>query len=266
MFAFPEWLQNFQVNDDKFAEAYESIQPQLRAWLKKTIAQVYAVNSPEAARNTWTVNTWRGGFETEISSSPLDWTMLLLDKGTVSPVRVLAALSPALAVGVKNILVVHVGDGDIKQSMLTAFELAGQEDVVRLDEEKLTDLMDFFENSNFPGAVVDLRFAPKDISFCEGIRYWRAPNISSICICKDDELPDMDVLKFAHPDVDFVDVDEESLENTNGDAVVVPAELVGDALTGFKIVLAHGQEGCWIWNGFDRLFFRQESVALAVAE
>lgn len=266
MFVFSEWLQDYQIKDDKFAEAYEATAPQFRAWLKKTIAQVYAVNSPEAPSKSWTVNTWRGGFETEVSSYPLDWTVLVLDKGSVSPVRVLAALSPALAVGVKNIMVVFVGEGEISQSLLTAFELAGQEDVVQVKDTQFNELMDFCSESGFCGAVVDLRCEFESIPFSTNARYWRAPEISRICVCKDNESPDMDVLKFVHPDVDFIEIDEDSFEDASGDAAVVPAELVGEVLTSFRIVLAHGQEGCWLWNDFDSSFFRQESVALAVAE
>lgn len=76
----------------------------------------------------------------------------------------------------------------------------------------------------------------------------------------------MDILTFVHPDVEFVEVDEDSLEEIRTDAAVVPAEIVGDALMNFNIVLAHGQEGCWLWNGFNSSFFKRESVALAVAE
>lgn len=266
MFTFPEWLQEFQIKDDIFAEAYEATLPAQRAWLKKTIAQVYAVNSPEAPQKKWTVNTWRGGFETEVSQSPLDWALLVLDKGSVSAVRILAALTPALAVGVQNVLIVFVGDGQITQSVLTGFELAGQEDVVQLDSEKYAVLLSDLVESGVGGAVLDLRSDPERMPYSVHIRYWRTPQISSIYVCKDEDSPDMNVLEFAHPDAEFPEVDETSLEEAEGDAAVVPAELVGEALGSFRMVLAHGQEGCWIWNDFDGSFFKQESVALAVAE
>ena len=126
MFEFPLWLQDYQIADDIFGEAYEATLPPQRAWLKKTIAQVYGINSPEAPSRTWNVNTWRGGFETEVSTAPLEWTVLLLDEKSVSAVRILAALVPALAAGVKNILAVFCGEGVISRSVLAGFELAGQ--------------------------------------------------------------------------------------------------------------------------------------------
>ena len=266
MFEFPEWLQDYQIEDEFFGEAYEATLPAQRAWLKKTIAQVYGVNSPEAPSKTWNVNTWRGGFETEVSTTPLEWTLLLLDEKSVSPVRILAALVPALAAGVKNVLVVFCGDGEISQSVLAGFELAGQEEVVKLPQEKVDELIPSIINCGVDGAVLDLRGNSDFLSHGSGVHYWRVPEISSISVCKDEDSPDMDVLAFVHPDVEFVEVDEDSLEEVESGAAVVPAELVGDALLSSNIVLAHGQEGCWIWNGFNSSFFKRECVALAVAE
>ncbi len=266
MFAFPDWLSEYQVQDNFFADAYESTEPYLRAWLKKTIAQVYGINSPDSPQKKWTVNTWRGGFETEISQAPLDWTVMLIDRDSVSAVRVLAALAPVFAADVKNVLVVFVGEGDIRPSVLAGFELAGQEDVVRIDSSQLIELMDFLGQSPFTGAVIDMRPKAENFSCPPAVKYWRGPCISSICVCKDEDSPDMDVLEFAHPDVEFIEVDEDDLSEIHADAAVVPAEVVGDALLSFRIVLAHGQEGCWVWNGFGRSFFQQESIALAVVD
>ncbi|WP_432736340.1 histidinol dehydrogenase [Maridesulfovibrio sp. FT414] len=266
MFAFPDWIEEFQVEDNLFAEAYEATEPRLRAWLKKTIAQVYGVNAPESPRKSWTVNTWPGGFETEVSQRPLDWTVMLINEGSVSPVRILAALVPALAAGVKNVLAIYEGQGHIPQSVLAAFELAGQEDIVRLERDRLEELLTTIAVGGSCGAVLDMRQDANLFLNSPYVRYWRAPFISSISVCKDEESPDMDALAFAHPDVDFIDVDEDSIAECSGDCAVVPAEFVGEALVSFRTVLAYGQEGCWIWNDFGSRFFRQESIALAVAE
>ncbi|WP_320175714.1 hypothetical protein [Maridesulfovibrio sp.] len=266
MFEFPLWLQDFQIDDDIFGEAYEATLPPQRAWLKKTIAQVYGINSPEAPSKTWNVNTWRGGFETEVSTSPLEWTVLLLDDKSVSPVRILAALVPALVAGVKNILAVYCGEAEISQAVLAGFELAGQEDVVHLPQDKVEELLDYLMQSGVDGAILDMRSRLVLLPCGPCVRYWRAPEISSISICKEEDSPDMDVMTFVHPDVEFVEVDEDSLGEVRTDAAVVPAEIVGDALMDFNIVLAHGQEGCWLWSGFNCSFFKRESVALTVAE
>ncbi|WP_320008392.1 hypothetical protein [Maridesulfovibrio sp.] len=266
MFEFPEWLQDYQIEDEIFGEAYEATLPPQRAWLKKTIAQVYSVNFPEAPSKTWNVNTWRGGFETEVSTAPLEWALMLLDRKSVSPVRILSALVPALAAGVKTVLVAFSGEGEISKPVLAGFELAGQEYVVKLPQEKVEELIAALVHCDVDGAVLDLRGTPDFVAHGPDVRYWRAPQISSISVCKEEESPDMDVLAFAHPDVEFVEVDEESLEDVESDAVVVPAELVGNALQNSNIVLAHGQEGCWIWNGFNSSFFKRECIALAVAE
>lgn len=266
MFEFPHWLQDYQIDDKIFGEAYEATLPPQRAWLKKTIAQVYGINSPEAPLKTWNVNTWRGGFETEVSTVPLEWAVLMFDKKSVSPVRILAALAPAFAAGVKNILAVFCGEGDITQPVLAGFELAGQEDVVKLPQDKTEELIHELIQTSMDGAILDLRGNVAPISYGSNVRYWRAPEISRISICKEDDSPDMDVLAFVHPDVEFVEVDEDSLETIQSGAAVVPAEIVGEALLHFNIVLAHGQEGCWLWNGFNSSFFKRESIALAVAE
>ncbi|WP_320169868.1 hypothetical protein [Maridesulfovibrio sp.] len=266
MIAFPDWLAQYQIDDTVFAEAYEATKPQLRAWMKKTIAQVYGISAPDSPRKEWNVRTWPGGFETEVSVRPLDWTIMLIDQESVSPVRLLAALVPALASGVKNVLVAFVGSGEISEPVLTGFELAGQEDVVCIEQEKLSELLDFMSAASYAGAVLDLRGKAESLSDHPELRYWRARKISSICVCKDEESPDLDILAFAHPDVGFIEADEESYAETQADAVVVPAELAGEALLAFRIVLTFGQEGCWIWNDFGYRFFRQESVVLTNAE
>jgi len=138
--------------------------------------------------------------------------------------------------------------------------------VVRLPQEKVEELVASLSSGGVDGAVLDLRGTPDFVLHGPCVRYWRAPEISSISVCKEDDSPDMDVLAFVHPDVEFVEADEDSLADVEADAAVVPAEIVGDALLNFNIVLAHGQEGCWLWNGFNSSFFKRESVALAVAE
>ncbi|SDL62745.1 Histidinol dehydrogenase [Maridesulfovibrio ferrireducens] len=263
-FAFPEWLDDFQITDEVFAVAYEAVLPPQRAWMKKTIAQVYAVNSPDSPQSKWTVNTWKGGFETEIANSPLDCVLMLVDKGATSAVRILAALAPALAVGVQNILVVFVGEGELSQPVLTGFELAGQEAVVSLSDDKFSELISFVYESEVSTAILDLRSCPTDLSYSENVRYWRAPNISVISICADEDGPDMDVVKFAHPDVTIEETTIEDLAESGGDVAIVPAELIGEALVDFKMVLSHEQEGCWMWNNLTDRFFRKDSVALAV--
>lgn len=263
-FAFPDWLAEFQITDEVFAEAYESVLPQNRAWMKKTIAQVYAVSSPDAPQSRWVVNTWKGNFETEVSNSPLDCVLMVVDNGAKSAVRILAALTPALAVGVKNILVAFVGDGELSEPVLTGFELAGQEAVVSISEDKFSELVSFVYESEASAAILDLRSNPTDLSYCENVRYWRAPEVSLITVCMDDDDPDMDVIKFAHPDVEIKESTIEDLAESGGDAAIVPAELIGEALVDFKIVLSHEQEGCWMWNTITDNFFRKDSIALTV--
>ncbi|WP_319759625.1 hypothetical protein [Maridesulfovibrio sp.] len=266
MFEFPEWLHDYQIEDTTFGDAYEDTLPPKRAWLKKTIAQVYGINSPDAPGKTWNVNTWRGGFETEVSTEPLEWAVLLLDAKSVSPVRILAALVPAFAAGVKSVLAVFCGEGEISRSVLAGFELAGQENVVKLPVDKVDLLLGEIIHCGIDGALLDLRGEPGYVKHGPGVRYWRVPEILSISVCREDDAPDMEVLAFAHPDVEFVEIDEDSIAESESDAVVVPAELVGDGLMNFSIVLSHGQEGCWAWNGFNSSFFKRECVALAVAE
>ncbi len=263
-FTFPDWIEEFQIDDGVFGLAYEATLPPRRAWMKKTIAQVYAVNSPDSPQKTWVVNTWKGGFETEVSMSPLDCVVMLIDQEALSAIRILAALTPALAAGVKNILVVFTGEGELSQSVLTGFELAGQEAVVCLENEKLEELLSYINDSKVDSAILDLRSHPTDIPYAENMKYWRSPVVSNIAVCLDEDGPDMDILKFAHPDAIIKEVAIEDLSEFSGNVVVVSAELVGEALVDFKLVLSHGQEGCWMWSDLTGLFFKKESVALAV--
>ncbi|WP_031485233.1 histidinol dehydrogenase [Maridesulfovibrio frigidus] len=263
-FTFPDWIEEFQIGDDVFGSAYEATLPPRRAWMKKTIAQVYAVNSPDSPQKTWVVNTWKGGFETEVSTAPLDCVVMLVDQGATSAVRILAALTPALAAGVKNILVVFTGEGELSQAVLTGFELAGQEAVISIENEKCDELLSNIKDSEVDSAILDLRSNPTDIPYAQNIKYWRAPVVPRIAVCLDEDGPDMDILSFAHPDAIIEEVSIEDLAEFSGYAVVVPAELVGEALVDFKLVLSHGQEGCWIWSDLTDIFFKKDSVALAV--
>jgi hypothetical protein len=260
IFSFPEWINDCQVSDNLFGDAYENTPARFRAWMKTEIAKLWNIYEAESPSHVSFRKSWNSGFSVEQTEIPDDVVILAFDSKTVSPVRILAALVPALVSGVKNIIAVHIGDGEISSSVLAAFELSGQERVVSVSVDSFHNLIEACCCDDFSTVVLDLCGAgPVNIDDKLNIKYWRNPEITKIALCSEITKEIHELISFIHPDLDII---ETSPTNLKGFYVAIVQD---ELLPGYKpkLILKSGHEGCWIWHSLTNSIFKSISFTFS---
>lgn len=283
-FVFPEWLGELVPDDSLFAGAYQEVGDRNRALMKTGIARLYDWCGPRKNVSSELSLQWNSGFDSKQTSEPVDYAVILFDPSLLSPARLLAALVPALAGGVKSVLAARVGDGaPWRKAILTGLELAGQENVVDLTEGQARRLFTELRDSGRPGAVTVL--GPKAAAInstalqtASRISFWRPRFSRSAAIWMEDESSfDLDALAFIHPDIVFsvfgaeteLPADNFSYEGTNFDdflsaimdVAYLPATMTDHGLRRAKLVLGPGQEACWAWSELHTGHFQFHSTS-----
>jgi len=285
-FSFPDWLYELVPDDELFARAYEDISDQKRAWMKTSIARLYDWYGPQKDIAGASIRHWHSGFDTKQTFSAVDFAVVLFDGSLLSPTRLLAALVPALAGGVKNVLAARVAGGPWRKAILTGMELAGQEMVVDVTEAQARRLFNELRDTGHTGAVTVL--GPKaaviktsELQAASRISFWRPRFSRAAVVWMDDESSfDLETLAFMHPDIIFsvfgtepeLPADNFSYEGDQFDDFIaaimdvayLPANRMDRALEKAKVVLGPGQEGCWVWPDLHPEHFQFYSTAWTI--
>ena len=288
-FSFPDWITPFIPDDALFAQAYQGVGDNERAWLKTSIARQHDWCAPRKDVAGEDLRRWIGGFETRTRFEPVDFAVVLFDDSLLSPARLLAALMPALAAGVRHILAARVGEGGPwRKAVLTGLELAGQELVIDIDENQARRLLNDLRETDRPGGVAVL--GPKAAVVWAGeqhsasrMTFWR-PRFSRMASIwmEDGSTFDLEALAFMHPDISFsVYGAEATLPAINfsrvnggfddflaamGDVAYLPSERMEHALGRAKLALGPGHEGCWIWPDLHPNLFQFHSTAWTLGD
>ncbi len=288
-FSFPAWLNDFIPDDELFARAYADISDQNRAWLKTGISRLYDCYGPRKDLGGVDLRRWRSGFETMQSYDAVDFAVVLFDNSLLSPARLLAALVPALAGGVKNVLAARVGEaGPWRKAVLTGLELAGQELVIDITDVQARQLFNELRETNLSGAVMVLGpraavIKTSELQAASRISFYRPRFSRAATIWMDDENTfDLETLAFIHPDIIFsvfgaeptLPADNFSYEGEQFqdcidaimDVAYLPADRVTSALTKAKVVLGPGQEGCWVWPDLHPEHFQFHRTAWTIGD
>lgn len=285
VFEFPERINEFVVDDTLFARAYDTISDQHRALMKTGIARLFEWYGPARQTACRTAASWRGGFDSVDQSAPADYAVVVFDDTLQSPSRLLAAVVPALACGVKNILAIRQGDGEWPEAMLTGLELAGQEMVAAMTPEQAKELLLELDASGARGVVLGVELGR---GVFRSLRF-PSPRVEFKCLesepdvavwVEEAQLPDLDGLAFMHPDLAFSVHGFEMALPSDGfsrggddfhdflDAIrevaYVPASRVDDVLDRARLVLGPGQEGCWVWPQLRPELFQFHSTAWTI--
>lgn len=264
---FPEWLDAFVVDDEQFGTAYDTVPDNRRAWLKTTIARLHVLYGTPQVMWGRQENHWRQGHVSIAETRPVDWTTIVVDSEYASGVRLLAAAMMPLLSGVENILVVFTGDTPIAPEALAALELAGVELAVHVDAEKASAVLSELAEIQGAGRVLALGTTARevtksiDLGVC-GLSSWLEPVFSSIGIIEGTAL-DRDLLSWAHPDMNIVDVTEDELSSLSAVAAVCcEADVVDTVPDTVPVSLGAGQEGCWIWPELQPQWFMHRRFSL----
>ena len=279
---FPEWINDFVVDDDLFARAYEAVPDQRRALLKTGIARLFEWYGPSRQTAKRTDISWRGGFDSVEDLSTVDFAVVVIDASLKSSARLLAAVVPALSCGVRNVAVVRLDGGEWPQPMLAGLELAGQELVVDMPSGRVKELLETLDASGATGIVLgveleqgvlrSLRFPTRRIEFA----CLRCDRTVPVWMEQDQPF-DLEGLAFIHPDLVFsvhgvetvLPADGFSREGSDSqgfldsilEVAYAPASLVDEALDRARLVLGPGQEGCWVWPQLRPGHFQSHSTA-----
>jgi len=283
-FSFPDWVGDLVPGDELFARAYADISSRNRAWMKTGIARLHDWYGPRKATRTELALHWRSGFDSRQVAEAVDFAVVLFDGSLFSPSRLLAALIPAMAVGVGNVLAVRVSNGTPwRKAILTGLELAGQELVVDMSELQARRLFGELRETSRPGAVAVLGpraavIKTNELQAASRISFWRPRYTRAAAIWMEGpDTFDLEALAFIHPDIVFsvfgvepeLPAENFSYEGDGFDnfldaimeVAYVPAARAEQTLGRARVVFGPGQEGCWIWPDLHPEHFQYQSVA-----
>ncbi len=137
--SLPQWAEKYFVPDTFFQSGYEALGTHGRAWVKKTIAQTYALYHATGCTKTATETAYSQNFRIFLGYT-YPKTALLVLSGCVSPAKAVAAAVPLLLCGAEEVCAVLTGEGLEKETVAAALELAGVQIVLELDSKQLPQL------------------------------------------------------------------------------------------------------------------------------
>jgi len=268
------------VPDDRFAAAYDRLDPRHRALIKKQVAQLYACLDRCPQSNSKLKINYDQGFSRISAIRPLAWTVILVDPGYLSPSGLTACCLPPLLAGVEDTAVICTG-GDWPDHLLTALELSGHEAVYCMSADEAADVVRGAVKTGRSGAVLHLGSQGEGLTSglraAPGQKFWRDPGPLKAGVWAYDAPWDYKALAFSHPDTRF-DVwhpSQDVLLEGSGfrqggfveflandyDVLYVPAEHMDLAVETARWVFAPGQECMWSWPELDLSFFTFASLA-----
>lgn len=275
-------LTRARVDDALFAHAYDAVSEGDKAAFKRCVAAHFAAMPPQAATR-FERTVLRDGLTVSRRLSPADAVLVLLPDAPVSPLKLLAALMPALTRGAGATAVVRPEGSAWEDGVLTALELAGQEDVFAPSQTAVTRFFSDAAKAGRTAVVIDLAQGASGFAVPAGIRVWRAPAVPALAVffAQDGGTePDTGFLARMHPDsrltawngprrVKGVPARTGSLDDmlaARPDAAVVPVEAVDAVSRRLPLTLGHGCEALWFWPEFDAAFLHFVHVGCTEGE
>jgi hypothetical protein len=276
---WPEIMERGRVTDAAFAAAYARVSDRHRAWIKTGLAAMYAACGgpmPVARREEASL-----GHDLRLTRRdvPLDFVLVLCGPAFASPMRLAAALVPALCARVSAVAAARVG-GRWPCSLLTTLELCGVETACRIGVRALPGLWSALAGKG-RGAVVllDGVTAPASVG---GLHLLSARVAGRAGVFPEAGAAfDQEALAFAHPDMTFFlhgDASPASapfvaatggLAEASGlgyDAVYAGDARLEAAHTAAPLAMGPGRETFWLWPHLSPAEFRRCSLAAAVEE
>lgn len=279
-------FEDHLVQEASFAAAYDTLTSQQRSWLKTAIARLYVLLGSEQSASTTVTRQWRQGFYSSKRKNAIDSVVVVAAPGMHSPIRLLATVLPAMAAGVNELSVfLPLEAVDSHSPLLTALELAGCETVAWFDPH---------EDVNLSQACNDTAAIKRIVFLGEGmggiatdatalsnttpvLRLEPAPLKAGIW-WKEDEPLALDVIAWCHPGIpmqvwngepkspkdswQWQSGDWEEFVSAGFDVVYVPCNMAESAAGRIPLVLAPGNEMCWVWPELTKDFFQACSVSL----
>jgi hypothetical protein len=281
----PDWLEERRVDDANFASAYDGQGGERRAWMKKLIAQQYAMDAPSAQTRATSRAAWRSGFTSVKGASAPDFAVVVLGAGVQSGPQAVAAALPAVVSGARTVLALRLGEGGADaDAVLAGMELCGMENVFAVSVDEACCVIAHL-NASGRGAVVVLGDRDERVAVCGAAQgearcaqVLTLPQATRLGVWYSEDAPEWDTetILWAHPGAQ-VDVwnapqaqagcdahtgTREEFEAAGYDAVYVPESLFADVAELADRAFGPGQEGVWAWPGVTCDFFSVSGLAL----
>jgi hypothetical protein len=272
---YPDWLYDAVYEDTLFAAAYAAVAPPRRAVLKTCIARLFDWYGPARISEKATSAQWRQGFSSLTRSAPRNRCAVLFD-ATVGPAALLAALMPARALGLANVVAVYTGESKPGPAVLVALELAGQELVLGATGKLLDEIVELHAGPN----SCMLTLGETSTGCCNlPERVWTGPVRQTLAVWQDAHSSfDLAAIRFAHCEAEITVMGEGEGEDMpegvtlsagnfadllglGAQAIFAPAQFTEQALEATGLVFGPGHEGCWLYPELSTRFFLSNKVA-----
>jgi hypothetical protein len=273
---------DLRVPDNVLAAAYASVGDVERSWIKKNIAQLYALHPPAGTDRTSTRTNWSGGFATTSIRLVRPWACLVcpesIPEAGAGPAGIAAALVPVMTAGISDILVILPPPSLQSPHLLATLELCGLENVYTVPREAIPRQLIALVAQESTGLILDMG----GLASCDPLTskafnrsiIWRPRHAGQLRIwCSAPDQWDWSTLDWNHPHARIEawgpcretapghvlrdDGDWDNFRRLSG-ALGVDAdmlhgpELSGEwGLPGNGLILTPGQEGCWYWPDLD---------------
>jgi hypothetical protein len=175
----PDPLEACALPDDDFARAYDQAGEEVRAGLKTCLAALFALHPPTRRASRVIREDLDLGLRVVRRATPLQAAVVLFGPEPPEPARILAALQPAVAAGVADIVAVRSAEAPPPwpAPVLAGLELAGQEWVLDCSPAQTRELLDALPGDG-ASACLDLGLAPSAAAALglarPGLKLWRA--------------------------------------------------------------------------------------------
>ncbi|TVQ97164.1 MAG: hypothetical protein EA399_14305 [Desulfovibrionales bacterium] len=271
----------WRVPDDVLAQAYADVSDVDRSWIKKNIAQLYALHPPAGVDRLSRRISWSGGFSTSAHRSPRPWACLLSSRSQASPAQILAALVPVMTAGIADILAILDPSSIRSARVLTSLELCGVEQIYTVPAAPLTNascsltsetvgqMLHHLVATKPAGLILDLDGALRHgLLACDAfaqVAAWSPGPVPLIRIwCDASEQWNWPVLKWNHPEIrieawgayretapEHIPRSQgswDAFQHPDGSVLGIGTHLLPSSIIpNTRLTLTPGQEGCWVW-------------------
>ena len=280
---FAKLEEDSLVPESAFDQAFAQIGALDRAWMKQNIAQLHSIHALPGWSTRREDRSWSNGFWSRLEQRPVERTAVCFPSHLLASPRLVAAVLPPLAVGVKRCCAVRVGAKGAAWDprLLAALELAGMEEVFDPDQETFQAWMGLLGDDPGTRLVFLEDLLPgQDLGTRSGNPFL-LPTVEKIGLWfQEREQWDQERLKASHPRArvyyggpaapEAASPREQTLSSSRHDffapgfdALYVPPSMFEEALSRCPRVFGPGQEGCWIWPELGREPFLQTRLCLS---
>lgn len=245
-----------RVDEAAMAAAHDGIPPARRAVVKQCLALLHGLMGERADETIRARDDAARGFQTQTRSTPAPWACFFMGAGYAAPTRLAAALMPAILARVPLLAAACVGEPS--PSVLLALELAGVEDVFRVDDA--TSWPDRLRQSigrdMGDGRVVLLHAgglaSAAEAARSAGLNVWEETRPPRLRVDPESRRF-MDIINFCHPDA----------RHTSDAPDAVFSAVPPDPGHDVPLHIHPHMAGFWMHPGLDTAFFQRRTLRMA---